>query len=222
MGTHWVNRQRMREGFDLLEPDHLMFSPVNGKQQLVGVAYAFRDQPDVKMPEGFDGDLDRWHDHPFLAPRGETLHMLHVWFMDSPDGAFAGHNPFLPFWAAGLTPPDVALMRDSATASLVRGLAAALAVTVEPAQIDRLLSRFGASGAIAEARVHREAITALIPRLEKAQATGDMAEWRQLADSAAANWREIRRVYIDAAPPRARGLVGRLLDQLTGGDGAGH
>jgi len=55
MGTHWVSPERTRDGFDLLEPDQLMFSPVGGKPTLVGVAYAFRDAPGTPMPEGFDG-----------------------------------------------------------------------------------------------------------------------------------------------------------------------
>ena len=36
------------------------------------------------------------------------------------DGPFAGHNPFLPFWATGVTPPDVKRMADPAVSARVR------------------------------------------------------------------------------------------------------
>ena len=80
---------------------------MNGKETLVGIAYAvlLRDSGDTgDTPDLFDGN-PAWHDHPDLAPPGTNLMMLHVWFVPSPDGPFAGHNPFLPFWAAGVTPP---------------------------------------------------------------------------------------------------------------------
>src|SRR5262252_655358 len=44
MGTHWVHGPRMLKGKDavtLTEPSQLMFSPVDGKETLVGVAYAY-------------------------------------------------------------------------------------------------------------------------------------------------------------------------------------
>jgi hypothetical protein len=223
MGTHWVSGRRMRDGFDLREPDHLMFSPVNGSLQLVGVAYAFRGSPNAVMPDGFDGSLDRWHDHPFLAPGDETLHMLHVWFVPSPDGTFAGHNPWLPFWAAGVEPPDIARMQDTAAARRVRGLSAALAITAEPMPLDRLLTRGSAAGVSAQVQLEREAIRRLIPGLQMAQASGELATWDQLADSAGAHWRTIRTAYLASARrPQGREFIGRVLDQVVGGEGGGH
>jgi hypothetical protein len=44
MGTHWVNNVRMfKEGkkIDLESPVQLMYSPVDGKQTLVGAAYSY-------------------------------------------------------------------------------------------------------------------------------------------------------------------------------------
>ena len=118
MGTHWVHGPRMLQGRDavtLNEPSQLMFSPVDGKDTLVGVAYAYyaplKDAP--APPVLFDG-APSWHAHPDLAPPGTNLMMLHVWFVSSPDGPFAGLNPFLPYWAAGVTPPALERMRDAA------------------------------------------------------------------------------------------------------------
>lgn len=224
MGTHWVSETRMANGFDMREPDHLMFSPVNGKQQLVGVAYAFTGAPDATMPDGFDGSSDTWHDHPELAPAGQTLHMLHVWFVRSPNGVFAGHNPLLPFWATGITPPSEATLKDAGVQSRLLDLSAALAATVEPMPLDRLLARVSTTDAVETVRRERRDIRALMPALEEAEKRGDRAAWNRTADSASAHWTRIRTTYLDAAPnPMARMLVARMLDQLLGsGSMSGH
>lgn len=222
MGTHWVSGKRMRDGFDLREPDHLMFSPVHGTMRLVGVAYAFRGDPSAAMPEGFDGALDRWHDHPFLAPGDQTLHMLHVWFVPSPDGTFAGHNPWLPFWAAGVEPPDAVRLQDSASARRIRDLSAALAMTAEPLPLDRLLSR-SSKDVTGKVQLEREAIRQLLPELETARASGDLASWDRVADRAGEHWRTIRSAYIGSARrPQGREFIARILDQVVGGEGGGH
>jgi hypothetical protein len=122
MGVHWVNDARMVDGknFDALLPDQLMFSRVNGKETVVGAAYAYLTAlSDTARPATFDGNPP-WHEHPNLAPEGQTLVMLHIWFVPSPDGPFAGHNPNLPFWALGLTPPAEAKFREGANAARTR------------------------------------------------------------------------------------------------------
>ena len=100
MGTHWVSAPRTLSGKNATidKPSQLMFSPIDGKQTLVGAAYAYLTAAnDSTRPSIFDGNPP-WHDHQDLAPPGTNLVMLHVWFVPSPDGPFAGHNPFLPFW----------------------------------------------------------------------------------------------------------------------------
>jgi len=222
MGTHWVNMERMEDGFDRLKPDHLMFSPIDGELKLVGAAYAFRGARRAKLPDAFAGSLDRWHDHPWLAPEGETIHMLHVWFVDSPDGPFAGHNPWLPFWAVGLTPPDESRMRDPATARRIRALGSALSTTVEPGTTDLILQRVAGDGVLQDVERHRMVIRDLVPGLKRAQAKGDLAEWDRLAERGAREWEAIRGRYLAAAPtPRARAIVAELLEQITG-EGGGH
>lgn len=223
MGTHWVNMARMEDGFDLLQPDHLLFSPIDGVPRLVGAAYAFVGARDAAIPQGFAGTLDRWHDHDWLVPRDQTVHMLHVWFVDSPDGPFAGHNPWLPFWALGLAPPDAARMRDPATARRVRALASALASTVEPGSSDLLLRRFAGEAALEKVERRRDAIRQLVPELRRAQARGDTAAWDRLAERGALEWRAIRRAYLESAPtPRARAMVAQALDQIMGREDGGH
>ena len=60
-------------------PAQLMFSPVDGKETLVGVAYAYYAPitDTTPPPVLFDG-APAWHDHPDLAPPGTNLLMLHV------------------------------------------------------------------------------------------------------------------------------------------------
>ena len=61
--------------------------------------------------------------------------MLHVWFVPSPDGPFAGTNPNLPFWAAGLAAPDSARMHDAEFSSRVRRASLALAEVIDTTSI---------------------------------------------------------------------------------------
>src|SRR5262245_6432345 len=117
------------------QPSKLMFSKGGGKDSLVGVAYGyFTADNDTVRPSLFDGS-PAWHEHPDLAPEGLTLVMLHVWFVPSPDGPFAGTNPNLPFWAAGLAAPDAKRMRDSVFGGMVRRASLALAEVTDTMSI---------------------------------------------------------------------------------------
>jgi len=132
MGVHYVNAELSRDGIHVEQPDHLMFAPVDGKEQLVGAAYAFIDVPETKEPIPFDSDLAHWHDHPQFAPEGQTLHMLHVWFIDSSNGPFAGLNFWLPFRGAGITPPSSCWMSDPEIAAQIQQVAFALVPADNP------------------------------------------------------------------------------------------
>jgi len=227
MGVHWVNRTRVRDGqsLDLDTPDHLMFAPVNGKETLVGIAFAYNARPDDVSPDGFDGDLDAWHTHPDLSPPGTTLTMLHVWFVPSPDGPFAGHNPWLPYWAAGMEPPPAELLATPENSRLVRGVGLAIAETIDAASLDR---RAGRIAAAVRPRVEprRDAIRALLPQLEAARKADDDAQWRPLAEQAVAQWEAIRDIYLTAIPvPAVRERLAQFYQEmLIGGHGAhgGH
>ena len=78
MGVHYVNMMRNMDGVNIDAPDHLMFIEEDGRQQLVGAAYAFIDVPDTEEVIPFESELARWHDHPQFADQGRTLHMLHA------------------------------------------------------------------------------------------------------------------------------------------------
>ena len=124
MGTHYISVARAMRGKDLdvNSPDQLLFS----QDQLVGAAYSFTDVPNTQVPLPFDSDLASWHDHPQFARDGETLHMLHVWFVPSSNGPFAGLNFWLPYQTAGIEIPNPCWMHDARDADRIRKVSFAL------------------------------------------------------------------------------------------------
>jgi hypothetical protein len=220
MGTHWVNIARMRDTsrFDLAKPDQLMFSTIDGQETLVGVAYGYRGPRGKTPPEAFDGDLDHWHDHPELAPAGETLTMLHVWFVPSPDGPFAGHNPWLSFYALGLTPPSDATLADPDASVRVRTLALALAEADAPTMFRQGIARFAGPDLAKKLDERRDAIRAIVPDLANASKRGDQKAWDAAADRANAEWKVIRQAYLDAIPTdRGRERLQKFYEEAIGG-----
>ena len=124
MGVHYINIGLAMRGtnLDVNTPDQLLFS----QDQLVGAAYSFTDVPDTKVPLPFDSDLASWHDHPQFAADGQTLHMLHVWFVPSSNGPFAGLNFWLPYQTAGIETPNPCWMHDARDADRIRNVSFAL------------------------------------------------------------------------------------------------
>jgi hypothetical protein len=126
MGVHYVHTGRSLDGVWIDAPDHLMFASIDGREQLVGAAYVFIDAPETEVPIPFQSDLARWHDHPQFADQGRTLHMLHVWFVPSSNGPFAGLNFWLPYRTMGIEPPSSCWMVDEADADRIRNVSFAL------------------------------------------------------------------------------------------------
>lgn len=177
MGVHYVNAERGRDGIHVDQPDHLMFAPVDGEQTLVGAAYAFIDVPRTDEPIPFDSDLAHWHDHPQFAPDGMTLHMLHVWFVPSSNGPFAGLNFWLPFHGAGITPPSACWMSDPELAEQIQRVSFAL-VSPENELIAQMRARLGAAAA-EEVPAGREEILA---DLDAAARASHLNDWTDAAD----------------------------------------
>jgi hypothetical protein len=219
-GEHYVRTDRvLADTFDVERPSVLMFAPVGGKPTLVGVAYAFLHPAGAKPPAGFAGANDVWHAHPGLSPMpGRELVMMHAWFTDAPDGPFARYNPWLPYLAAGLTPPSAAVLADSArgTAALRLGLALASATT--PPMLFQWIARQGGDALRGRVTAHQAAITALVPRLRAAERAGDAAERARLAAEAVRHGEALVAEYAAAAPERpiVRRLVDRTVDEFLG------
>jgi len=124
MGTHYVSIERAMRGknLDVNSPDQLLFS----QDELVGAAYSFTDVPNTSVPLPFNSDLASWHDHPQFARDGQTLHMLHVWFVPSSNGPFAGLNFWLPYETAGVSIPNPCWMANETDADVIRNVSFAL------------------------------------------------------------------------------------------------
>jgi hypothetical protein len=221
MGVHWVSGGQMMNGrqANLTSPSQLMFSSINGRDSLVGVAYGyFTATADTVRPTLFDG-APAWHEHKDLAPPGGTLVMLHVWFVPSPEGPFAGTNPNLPFWAVGLSAPDSARMRNAAFRARVYRASLALSEVADSSFLFPSLERRPEVRAVLVPV--RDSIRALIPELRAAQAARDTVRWDRAMDRAASHWDAIYKAYVgatrtDAARERVEQVVQMLLGQHEG------
>ena len=182
MGVHWVHAARMADPVDINAPDNLMFASIDGRDQLVGAAYTFYDVPDTDEPIPFDSELAKWHDHPQFAPEGQTLHMLHIWFVPSSNGPFAGLNFWLPFRTAGVAVPSSCWMADEADSERIQKVSFAL---VPPRRFGR-----GDAQPVDAPRPER---TQMIAALDVAARDVDHDAWVAAADRFIADLSEIER-----------------------------
>jgi hypothetical protein len=217
MGVHWVDDSRMVKDkqSDLAAPNNLMFSKINGRDSLVGAAYAyFAPVADSVRPALFDGKPP-WHQHEDLAQPGETLVMLHVWFVPSPDGPFAGTNPNLPFWAAGLAAPEASRMHDAMFNALVRRAGLGIAELTDSLSIfPRMARRADIQAAV---QPYHDSLRAIIPELLAAQRAKDVARWDRAAERAASQWDAVYQTYLAHAPtPLARQRMEKRVAMLLG------
>jgi hypothetical protein len=216
MGTHWIDDKQMyNKNVTRNAPGQLMFSKIAGHDSLVGAAYGyFTPVADTGRPSLFDGS-PAWHEHQNLAPEGQTLVMLHVWFVPSPDGPFAGTNPNLPFWAVGLSAPDSARMHDPAFESRVRRAGLALAEVADTTAILPTLEQRPDVKAVLVPR--RDSIRALIPEVAAAEKAKDTARWDRATEKLAAHWDAIQSAYLSTARTKAgKARIEQFLETLFG------
>lgn len=220
-GEHYVRMDLVQsDRFDISRPPVLMFAPVDGRDALVGAAYAYLHPTRAAAPDGFDGDADQWHAHDDLTSvPGKHIVMTHVWFAETPDGPFARYNPWLPFLAAGLTPPP----RDAASARGVRELALAVALATGSAQVVERVEHFAGPELAAKVRPHRDTLRALLPRLRAAQSAGDTARYERLAAEAVEHSTAMIEAFRSAAgSPDARRAIDRVLNEFFEGEHSHH
>ena len=181
MGVHYINITRAMRGknLDVNIPDQLLFASIDGQDQLVGAAYSFTDVPDTDVPLPFDSDLASWHDHPQFARDGQTLHMLHVWFVPSSNGPFAGLNFWLPYRTAGIEIPNPCWMADEADADRIRNVSFALVPQLQnPRRMAGATSTDGVAGATGSSAERIEMFAAL----DAAARADDRDAWVSAAD----------------------------------------
>ena len=217
MGEHWVAGGQMMNGrkANVNMPSQLMFSKINGRDSLIGAAYAyFTAAADTIRPVIFDG-APPWHEHKDLGPPGGTLVMLHVWFVASPQGPFAGTNPNLPFWALGLAAPDSVRMRNAAFKARVYRASLALSEVVDSSFLFPNLQERPDVQAVLGPR--RDSIRALIPELLAAQQSKDIGRWDRAMDKAASHWDAIYKAYVETTRTNAgRDRVEQVVRMLLG------
>ncbi len=206
MGVHYVNSARGRDPVNIDEPDHLMFSSVDGREQLVGAAFAFVDVPDTDEPIPFQSELATWHDHPQFADEGRTLHMLHVWFIPSSNGPFAGLNFWLPYHSAGIATPSSCWMADEADANRIQNVSFAL-VPPSARRGPEALQRY-------EARQAER--SELLAALDAAALAVDHDAWVTAADVFLADLTQVERRTVEV-------LLSRLnMAQMSSGERGGN
>ena len=206
MGVHYVNLARSRDGVDINAPDHLMFAEMDGTDKLVGAAYAFVDVPNTDEPIPFESDLATWHDHPRLAPDGQALHMLHVWFIPSSNGPFAGLNFWLPYHSAGIATPSSCWMADEADANRIQNVSFAL-VPPSARRGPEALQRY-------EARQAER--SELLAALDAAALAVDHDAWVAAADVFLADLTQVERRTVEV-------LLSRLnMAQMSSGERGGN
>lgn len=215
-GEHYARTDLVAGGrFDPARPSVLMFALVNGRETLVGAAYAYMHPVGAPFPEGFDGTADEWHDHADLVSSpGKQLVMVHAWFVDAPDGPFARYNPNLPYLAVGLTPPAAAVFADHASARGALALGQALALTVEPPPAVVAIEERGGEAVRRDAAARRREIEALVPPLRAAQRSGDRAAYARLSAETVKHGEAMIAAYREAAADRP-GML-RMLEQALG------
>ncbi len=221
MGVHWVNFARMQDGVKLDQPDHLLFTRIAGRDSLVGVAYAFRGPLDAHIPATFSSELAQWHDHANLGGGpGQTLHMLHVWFVPSPYGPFAGNNFFLPFMSAGMALPSPCWIQTDAEVDRLEMVASLIDVVnrqrdssiVTAGQGMRARRRAGVGANMLGELANRLAPS--LRRLDTAAIRADRADWERAADQTLSELRPFERQLLTTVRDRVKGLQAGRKQQL--------
>ena len=227
-GVHYVRPDLVQDGtFDLTKPPVLMYSPVDGKPKLVGVAYAYVHPRSQPIPEGFDGPNDDWHAHDELSrDPNERIVMVHLWLTDAPGGPFARYNPYLPYMAASLKRPSASqLLAQTASGERARRFAFALAIATHPPQLFDLLESRGGQELTRIAYPHRRALRAAVDSLDLAEKRGDKAEYERIVTKTLAHSDSLVAAYRDRATvrsPRAREFINKALDEMMGVGHEGH
>lgn len=213
-GEHWTNPALVLAGtFDIDHPPILMFAPIHGVQQLLGVAYAYEVKADAAIPDGFDGAA-QWHEHPALSLPGKKLVMTHVWFIDSPNGVFAHDNPTLAFLERGLTYPPPGWLDQTSMRKLA--LTLQLAQNRAPGS-SRAINGPRNDSLVAVLMQERAQVDSLVPSLESARKAENRAAYRAIALTIGSKSDEII-ATIKQLPsdPVARAFFGRLIDEALG------
>ncbi len=227
-GQHWLHPWRVFGGSaDLDSPSFVMFVPVDGRWRPAGLAYTRRVNRNTPVPQDLGGAKAPWHLHQPCAvvpgegealadgeadclarggaPRQPGIAMVHAWTMPNPEGPFAHDNVALPYWVTGLKLPEPADLSTPRRARRTRALGLALGESFGAIMpYARLVERASTMAGLADSlAVHRAAIRSLVPRLRKADQSGNRAGRNALTDQLISEGDALRRLYAAGAPSPA-------------------
>ena len=216
MGVHWVAGGQMMNGrqANVNMPSQLMFSKINGRDSLIGAAYAyFTATADTVRPAIFDG-----------APRGTSTRISgHRAERSSCSTSGSSRRPKArsleptqpPFWALGLAAPDSVRMRNAAFKARVYRASLALSEVVDSSFLFPSCKNIPTFRAVVVPR--RDSIRALIPELLAAQQAKDVGRWDRAMDKAASHWDAIYKGYVATTRTNAgRDRVEQVVRMLLG------
>ncbi len=247
-GQHWLHRWRVFGGSPNLDsPSFVMYVPVDGAWRPAGLAYTRRITRGTPVPQDLGGAEAPWHLHQPCAvipgegealadgeadcrarggaPRQPEIAMVHAWTVPNPEGPFAHDNVALPYWITGLRLPQAADLSTPRRARRTRALGLALGESFGAIMpYARLVENASTVAGLADSlAVHRAAIRALVPRLRKADQSGDRAGRNRLADQAIGQWEALRRWYSVSAPsPAVKAQLERQYARALGEDPGHH
>lgn len=168
MGEHWIRVGLVFDGrFDPSRPEVLNYIVIDGKPQLLGVAYAVPLLRGEKAPDSPAGP-GAWHDHSrtiedeTVLPHHHTsgsagaearLAMLHAWIWSpNPDGMFAADNWAIPFFRRKLDPVAAALPLVAKALALTSGGRDYFEKTIHAGAALTAVEKSGVTKAMDEAR----------------------------------------------------------------------
>ncbi len=165
MGEHWYHPDGPDYAgsdaeIDFSRPSNLMYTVIDGRRVLTGVAFTVRLADGEAVPQGFAGDADRWHVHDMLRAieaaladrpilrwlangwidanyrdRGDDrgrIAMAHAWVtLPNPDGIFADANRTLPYLKLGLPAAHATGASEAAARGLTLATAGGCAQTID-------------------------------------------------------------------------------------------
>jgi len=226
---------------DLSRPSNLMYTEIDGKKVLTGVAFIVRLDDDDPLPDGFYGTADRWHVHDFpkaisaaleerpvlnwLAEswlnstyrnKGDNrgrLAMAHVWVtLPNPDGMFADFNRTLPYLKLGLPASWAQGSSEAAARGLHLATARGCADTVDGAL-------WIATAKPAQARAVRKACAASAASVKAALRSADAKNINAVAER---GWNAYQQVWKSTLTAEQRARVDAMVEHGNHGDHSKH
>lgn len=244
MGEHWHHPDGPDyvggDTLDFSRPSNLMYTVIDGRKTLTGVAFVVRLGAREPLPEGFAGRADTWHVHDFVRAieaateerpilrwlangwldanyrdKGDgrgRLAMAHVWVtLPNPDGVFADYNRTIPYLKLGLP----AAHANGASVASAKGLDLATADGCK----ELIDGRLWIANAPKKTARALKATCAAEAQAVRVALAGTPAEINRAGAEA---WRRFDTAWNAALTPAQQARVDAMSEHGAAGDHAGH